>query len=125
MPHYSPRLDPPAPILEIQVENPFQKELRRTASAVLDIGSDITAIPQFLLRALKLKDSSKVSMTGIDGMTLQHNAYLVNLTVEGFPFERLEVIDWRGDEVLLGRDVLNEFEITLDGKNRQFEMRDP
>ncbi|MCI0474856.1 MAG: hypothetical protein L0Y55_01285 [Anaerolineales bacterium] len=56
---------------------------------------------------------------------MQHPAYIVNLQVADLKIERIAVIEWAGDEILLRRDVLNEFEIKLDGKARQFEIRDP
>jgi len=125
MPDYNRRFDPPAPTLEISVESPSSSDIRKNVTAVLDTGADITAIPRTLAKELRLEATGTMEMTGIEAHSGFHPTFIVTLRVEGFLIERIEVIEWQGDEVILGRDAMSHFEIFLDGKNRKFEIRDP
>jgi hypothetical protein len=49
----------------------------------------------------------------------------VRLTVEGFDLPVVRCVTASRANVLLGRNVLNRFIITLDGKNLTFELKDP
>ena len=51
--------------------------------------------------------------------------YIVDLEFAETHLERKSVIAWDGDLVILGRDVLDKFIFTYDGKARQFEIHDP
>jgi len=51
---YSPEFDPPAPVLAVQMTGIVHSRLRVTLPALLDTGSDFTAIPTNLVARLKL-----------------------------------------------------------------------
>lgn len=44
--------NPPAPVIEITGRNPLNRRLRRSLPALLDTGSDVTAIPEAIRVAL-------------------------------------------------------------------------
>lgn len=48
---------------------------------------------------------------------------VATITLVGNTIDKFYVIEWAGDFVVLGRDVLNEFYIILDGQMKQFEIR--
>lgn len=125
MPGYNSRFTPPAPVIDVVIQNPFLAGYSASEPAVLDTAADITAIPESVARALCLEAAPTIAVSGLDDVSIQHVAYIVNLQVVELTFERMLVIEWGGAEILLGRDVLNEFIVTLDGKMRQFEIRDP
>jgi hypothetical protein len=62
---------------------------------------------------------------GYDGTGSSRPIYSVSLDVMGLLIPILETVSAPRHDVLLGRDVLNQFDITLKGKNLTFEMVDP
>ena len=60
-------------------------------------------------------------------MVLTRNArsIYIRLTVEGFDLPAVRCIAADRSDLLLGRNVLNRFIITLDGKSLMFELKDP
>jgi hypothetical protein len=60
----------------------------------------------------------------IDGTYFRRSVYYIRLIVEGFDLASVRCIAIDRNDVLLGRNVLNRFIITLDGKNLTFEIRD-
>ena len=125
MPSYDTRFAPPAPLLDVQIVNPHQPAQFTFHPALLDTAADITAIPRAVAHELYLQSIRTISVAGVDGLFVHHPSYIVTLVVADTTFDRMQAIEWLGEEVLLGRDVLNEFEIKLDGKIWQFEIRDP
>jgi len=64
-------------------------------------------------------------MRGYDGTYSRRPVYYVRLTVEGFDLPAGRCVAADRANVLLGRNVLNRFIVTLDGKNLTFEFQDP
>ena len=125
MPSYNPQFTPPAATLDVTVRNPFLPDRATEKIAMLDTAADITAIPQPLVRSLDLRSARTTAVSGVDSISTPYRTYIVTLEFADTTIERIAVIEWAGNEILLGRDVLNEFEIRPDGKTRQFEIRDP
>lgn len=120
---YDLREDPPAPFVQVQVTNLDTQE-SQSAHAKLDTGAAITILPESLAMALNLKPRSEVLVGGYDGVGTWRNLYLVSLNIAEFSLP-YEVVASPRDNILLGRDVLNHFILTLDGKAQTFEMIDP
>jgi hypothetical protein len=60
---------------------------------------------------------------GYDGSYSQRAVYYVRMRIEGFDIAAVRCIATARINVLLGRNVLNRFMITLDGKNLFFELQ--
>lgn len=114
---YTPAYTPPAPIVELWLGAPEATPVVGPLAALLDTGSDGTLIPTRYLRAIP-------SLTPVDRKRLRSQwgeprlvrLYLVDVEVAGFRLPDIEVVaDTVGDEVVLGRNVLNRLRIILDG----------
>jgi hypothetical protein len=125
MSSHNPQFTPPAATLDVTVRNPFLPDRATDKIAMLDTAADIDAIRQSLVRSLDLRSARTTAVSGVDSVSTPYRTYIVSLEFAETTIERIAVIEWAGNEILLGRDVLNEFEIRLDGKTRQFEIRDP
>ena len=64
-------------------------------------------------------------MLGYDENETKRWTYVVDLEIAGYTLEAVSVVAAPRDTILLGRDILNHFVITLDGKAQTFEMIDP
>jgi hypothetical protein len=118
---YNSVFDPPAPALTIEVISPVTG-LRRTVLAKFDTGADQTVIPEDLAADLSLSIQGQTPAAGFDNITQLYFAYLIDLIIAGRNFVDLQVIATSNDHILLGRDVLNDLLITLDGPQLQFAI---
>lgn len=119
---YNSSFAPPAPALEVEVISPVTG-LRRIILAKFDTGADQTVIPEDLAADLSLSIQGQVPAAGFDTTTHLYFAYLLDLIVAGRNFVDLQVLASSNGHILLGRDVLNELVITLDGPQRRFSIR--
>lgn len=85
----------------------------------------MTVIPRDIVTALHLEQMGDVLCQGYDGVETPRPLYYVALEVIDYHIPMVEVTVSPRQDVLLGRDVLNHFILTLDGKDLTFELQDP
>lgn len=120
---YDHTVDPPAPFLQVTVAGviiPQQHE--ETVPALLDTGSDITAVPVRLTDSLHLQAIGRLRLEDVEARTTHVSTYAVRLTVAGLTNTHLEVILTGLDFVVLGRDVVNHFYVLLNGPELTFDL---
>ena len=125
MPAYDPAFSPPAPVADVTVVHPTTGVNSGALRGKLDSGADVTVIPQRLVAELGMTPRGRIWTRGYDSTYAQRLIYYVRLTVESFDLLTVRCIAADRVDVLLGRNVLNRFIITLDGKNLTFELKDP
>lgn len=119
---YNPRYDPPAPFLKILIANRLQRRRRVTLSAMVDTGSDVTAIPSHLIQPLDLYPTGKIFLEDVTLQTMAIHLYGIRLTIMNTVFDDFEVITTELDHALVGRDLLNQFHIELDGRSQRLTV---
>jgi len=115
---------PPAAYVDVQITHP-ETGTSQTMPAKLDTGAARTVIPASVADALNLEIMGKILAQGFDKSPDWYRVYYVALEVAGVHLPMVEAIATARKDVLLGRDVLNRFIITLNGKDLTFEMKDP
>jgi len=124
MHRYETHVRPPAPFLEIQVIHPVTG-ITHQWPAKLDTGAALTILPEKVVDALVLSPKSEAIIYGYDGIAAIRPLYYVNLKVAGHSLSSVRVSSSKRSDVLLGRDVLNHFVLTLNGKDLTFQLEDP
>lgn len=96
-------------------------ELRRRAGsasiilkAIVDSGADATMVPLRYLRRLKVRKEHTRWLSGITGGRYEVDLYTVAVQIGAYRPIYVEAVGTeQSDEVILGRDVLNQFAVTL------------
>ncbi len=85
-------------------------------NAIIDTGADATIVPVRYLRQIAARRSFEATIRSQWGERRRVYLYLVDLQLETLTLPGIYVVgDDQGDEVVLGRDVLNRLRVLLDG----------
>jgi hypothetical protein len=122
---YDSDFSPPAPVLEITVHHPKTAGLETGVRAQLDPGSDISLLPESAADAIGLQRDGELEVEGYDGLVARMPLYVVTLEVAGEMLPPMSVVVMPRSLAILGRDILNHFILTLNGKDLTFELKDP
>ena len=115
---------PPAPVITVRVYRPYSDSFKEGLGKI-DTGADITVIPDKWVEELSLRPAEIVSVKTFDGRTITKTVYFINLEFHKFNFELVKAISLAGKDVLIGRNVLNNVKLILDGKNLDLQILDP
>lgn len=113
---YSRQQEPPAPFLDIRVSAAAESE-PVNVRAILDTGSDATALPDDTLKELGVEPVDSKLIGGISGEKFLAAVFDVFIALEQDEPAKVEVYSWYDNYAILGRDILNKYVITLDGPN--------
>ncbi|MCB9152784.1 MAG: retroviral-like aspartic protease family protein [Caldilineae bacterium] len=107
---------PPAPVVDITVRgtDPESSEVRM--KALIDTGADASMLPLQALQAVGAKHMETRFIRGITGARQAVETYLARVKVGSHVVVTADAIALAQDQdAILGRDVLNQLTITLDG----------
>ena len=110
---------PPIPGLDIDILHTLTSA-RATVFAKIDTAADQTIIPEAIVDILALEPQGLAIAEPVDSQSRVYVTYTCDLIIAGRQFIELEAAAAPINYILLGRDVLNELLITLDGPRRQF-----
>ena len=119
------KFDPPAPVLEIFLSSPGVAVSPPTpVEALIDSGSDITAIPRKFVEQLQLKLVDQLPAAGYEGVGSEKLAdvYSVKVFIRDVGDYIIRVISCNYDYAFIGRDLINSWELFLHGKANIFEI---
>jgi len=106
---------PSAPILEVEVDG-LNGYGTRSLHVLVDSGADATMLPGGILEAVGASYKETLWMRGITGDRVEVDLFLVKIRIGTATIRGLNVIstsDTTG--AIIGRDVLNQLVVTLDG----------
>ena len=117
---------PPAPFLEVRLINPALS-ISYTYRGKIDTGADLTVVPTHIVYELKLQPRGSVRIRGYrhDEPLRRLPLYYVDVELAGYRFRSIKAISTYRPDILIGRNVLNETKLVLNGKNLRFEVSEP
>lgn len=119
---YNDKYIPPAPTIKIKLRNPESLEVITDVPMLLDTGSDITLLPKSFCEKInaEISDTKFLTLESFNESTsITFYVYIEFVFLNKLFRGNFLVYDQ--EEGIIGRDVLNEFCITFDGKNLEWK----
>jgi hypothetical protein len=121
---YDSRFQPAMPAVDVRV-GPALGAASLELAAIVDSGADATSIPVGYLQQISARRNRRAWLRGVTGDPLLVDLYAVALELGPLRQGLLEVIgDRLGDEVIIGRDVLNDLLVILNGPAHTVQVRE-
>ena len=114
--------DPPAPFVTVRVRHLVYQERVQELRAKLDTGADVSSIPEATAATLGLREAARLFATGFDGRITQVALYAAQIDLPNGQSVQLNVAGIPSDYALLGRDILNQLRLLLDGPAHTLEI---
>lgn len=113
---YDTSYDPAAPVILIGLSPSGEAAIRRQVSALLDSGADATMIPVDILSNAGARYVEQRQMRGVTGESVRVNLYLTAVHIGDPVVYGIRAIAMPpGSECIIGRDVLNQLDVNLNG----------
>jgi hypothetical protein len=123
---YNPSVEPPAPFVYLTLTNPATSERLEKVPAQVDSAADRTVPPATVVNDLGLEAVGEMEIGGLGGKVQTLLLYGVALSIHDCPPRLAKVVAIEGEPwVLLGRDVINNYRIVLDGPRQSLEIDPP
>ena len=120
---YNRQFAPPAPLVHVLLRTPDGARQSGEMPAQVDTAADRTVVPWAVIGDLGLVQLDEITVMGIGGSLLSMPTFLVQVEVREFQPLMIEVAASQGERlVLLGRDVLNQYRVLLDGPQQRLEI---
>ena len=120
---YSSKYYPAIPTLELYLGRPGEEPELGPSEAIVDTGADGTLIPIAYLRQIKARLVDQGIVRSHWGEQRAVPVYSVAMKMKEHRFAAIWVVgDDQGDEIILGRNVLNRLRLLLDGPAAMTEV---
>jgi len=107
---------PSMPVVEATLKNPVTALSVTVQGVLVDSGADGTVAPLQLLRQIQARRVDTVNMRQLRGPVYRVDVYEVELQIGAFQVPKAHVVAApQNVGVILGRNVLNQFIVTLNG----------
>lgn len=121
---YDRRYWPPAPVIDIAVDG-YSSNAPMIIRALIDSGADGTMIPLSVLKKVGAAYTDSVRMSGVTGSSEQKDRYRVRIQIGDIVVKGIDAVAVNEDsDSLIGRDVLSQLVVTLDGLAAETRISD-
>lgn len=103
---YDSNYDPAAVILPAVLSGVVRRRPQVRLPALIDTGSDITAVPETAVMQLRLYSVGRIEVEGIHARVETVDIYTVQLSVADVAMQEMEIVSTEQPFVILGRDWL-------------------
>jgi predicted aspartyl protease len=113
---YSADYNPSMPMIEVGISLLQQTQPAITIMALVDSGSDASLLPVSVFDLIRAIPVDKVRIRGILGQSYPANLYSVNIYIGTHRLFARQIAGVNSTEdILIGRNVLNQLEVILNG----------
>lgn len=122
---YDTAYDPSMPVAEVTVVHPNRPRAISRCMALIDTGADGTMLPADLLQSIDAPLIGDATMRWVIGAGEVVDVYLVQVRVGPYEVGAVRAVALPvGSEAILGRDMLNQLILTLNGLANVAEVSD-
>lgn len=108
--------EPPMPVVEIALRSPKKGGQSISLLALVDSGSDATMLPMEVLQSIGARFYRVTRIRGVTGEPMTVDTYHISINLGPYTIHGIEAVALpKSSEAILGRDVLNQLELTLNG----------
>jgi predicted aspartyl protease len=114
----------PSPIARIEVSNPYDsKNKLKNVKAILETGAGVTSIPESIIKELGSLQYTTISVRSLldRNRIISKRLYSIIIELDGQENE-VEVLTIPRDYAIIGRDILNQYKITLNGPEETWSI---
>jgi len=120
---FNQSLSPPMPVLDVTLQNDLAGLSVGPMEALIDTGADGTVVPVTYLREIRAPVVGRARLhyhLGVHDVVLHiADVQIGDLVLPGL----IIVADREGQELILGRDVLNRFRLLIDGPDQVTQVQ--
>ncbi len=114
--NYSRQFDPTMPIVEVSVRAVGTSHPASVVTALVDSGADATILPLSVLQQVGARYVRGRVMRGVTGIPENVDTYLVSIQIGPYTVHGIRAVAYGNNMTpIIGRDVLNNLVVTLDG----------
>jgi len=119
---YNRQIEPLAPMINVVVKSPENPAIFVPSPGLIDTGADYTAITPTIFEKLVPLRVGSVYVESFKGEGNVQLLYSVSIEIHSWNFSQIPVIIGLDEYVILGRDLLNNFDLHLNGIDGKFEI---
>ncbi|MEK7726945.1 MAG: hypothetical protein AAB354_00965 [candidate division KSB1 bacterium] len=120
--NYNRQVEPPGPFISVTVRSEEDAMLFVKSPALLDYGADRSVITPEIFETLQPDRVGAIYIENFLGEGSAHRLYAVNIEIHDWSFLHVPVLVGANGYVILGRDLLNQFDVRLNGIEGKFEI---
>jgi len=123
--NYSFAFEPPSPVVDVDLYLPWEESSQiLTRSLQVDSGADMTGVPMEVLSTLGARPVNVLSVFDFNQRLSDIPIFEISITIAGRNFKVVRVVGVRSRLGFLGRDVLREFLVELEGRSGETSFSD-
>ena len=123
--NYNRQLAPPAAFVHVSLRRPTGGDGLDDVPAQIDTAADMTVLPLDVVESLRVVQLDQRPVGGFGGHVTLSPTFLVELTIRELKPVVVQALGHQGEPfVLLGRDVLNQYRLILDGPGQTLDIHE-
>ncbi|MDJ0599217.1 MAG: pentapeptide repeat-containing protein [Crocosphaera sp.] len=107
----------------IEICNPSSDSLTKKINAFINTGAVMTCVPESALLSLGALTYSHITLKDFQGQQLSLKTYYINIKINDYRFEDIEVIAIPKEYAVIGRDILKNCEVIIDPTNNTWRIK--
>lgn len=123
--NYNRQIEPPAPFVHVSLSRPSGGVGLDDVPAQIDTAADMTVLPWSIVESLQLVQLDERPIGGFGGHVTLSPTFLIEVAIRGLRPIVVQALGHRDEPfLLLGRDVLNHYRLSLDGPQLVLEIHE-
>ena len=115
---YSNNFPVPMPVIRgVRLDTTYEEDIITAPEAIIDSGADISAIPPAVAR--KIINHVPTTLVAVNGLLRTAIEFEVQVPSHQYTYEKIQFVVYGREEIVLGRNILNQMIIKLYGSRNE------